>query len=114
MTKISTHVLDTGRGTPAAGVAVVLEMAKPGGAWVELGRGVTDADGRIASLFPEGAILTAGDYRLRFATGDYFRNSGLAVFYPEVIVQARLDPTVGKYHLPLLLSPFWYSTYRGS
>jgi 5-hydroxyisourate hydrolase len=109
---ISTHVLDTARGRPAPGVVVILEVAEPGGAWREVGRGVTDADGRVAALLP-GGPPDAGDYRLRFATGDYFRASGGPVFYPEVVVRARLEAG-GKYHLPLLLSPYGYSTYRGS
>ena len=114
MSKISTHVLDTARGIQAAGVAVTLEVAKPGGAWVELGRGVTDGDGRAASLFPEGAIFGAGDYRLRFDTGAYFRGQGLSILYPEVVIHVRLDHAIERYHLPLLLGPFGYTTYRGS
>jgi 5-hydroxyisourate hydrolase len=113
MSRISTHVLDTARGRPAAGVAVVLEAAGPGGPWTELGRGVTDADGRIPDLCP-GRPLGPGDYRLRFATGDYQRGQGQAAFYPEVQVRVRLDDPPGRYHLPLLLSPFGYATYRGS
>jgi 5-hydroxyisourate hydrolase len=113
MSRISTHVLDTARGRPAAGIAVVLESAGPDGTWSELGRGVTDVDGRVSDLCP-GAPLAAGDCRLRFATGDYFRALGESVFYPEVIVRVRLDPSAARCHLPLLLSPFGYSTYRGS
>jgi 5-hydroxyisourate hydrolase len=113
MSRISTHILDTARGRPAAGVAVVLEQAGPDGAWTELGRGATDADGRIPDLCPGGTLLP-GDYRLRFATGAYFQSLGQAAFYPEVLVQVRLDGDSERYHLPLLLSPFGYSTYRGS
>jgi 5-hydroxyisourate hydrolase len=90
---------------------VVLEMAAPDG-WRELAHGTSDADGRIAALLPGGAP-TVGDYRLRFATGDYFRGLGQPAFFPEVVVTVRLEPGT-KYHLPLLLSPFGYSTYRGS
>jgi 5-hydroxyisourate hydrolase len=111
MSGISTHVLDTSRGRPASGVGVVLEAADAGG-WRELARGATDTDGRIAALLPGGAPA-AGDYRLRFATGEYFRGLGQAAFYPEVVVHVRLEPGT-KYHLPLLLSPYGYSTYRGS
>jgi 5-hydroxyisourate hydrolase len=111
MSGISTHVLDTARGKPAAGVAVTLEVAADGG-WRELARGTTDVDGRVATLLPGGAPA-AGEYRLRFATGDYFRGQGGAAFYPEVVVHVRLEPGA-KYHLPLLLSPFGFSTYRGS
>jgi 5-hydroxyisourate hydrolase len=111
MSGISTHVLDTARGQPAVGVAVTLEYAGPDG-WAELARGVTDANGRIAALLAEPPA--AGDYRLRFATGDYHRGQGLTPFYPEVTVHVRLAAAGGHYHLPLLLSPFGYSTYRGS
>jgi len=111
MSGISTHVLDTARGRPASGVAVTLEVLGQDG-WRELASGTTDADGRIAPLLPGGAPA-AGAYRLRFATGDYFRGLGAAAFYPEVVVHVRLEPGT-KYHLPLLLSPFGYSTYRGS
>ncbi len=111
MSGISTHVLDTARGRPAAGVVVTLE-AFTDGTWRELARGTTDADGRVAALLPGGAPA-AGDYRLRFATGEYLRGQGAAAFYPEVVVHVWLEPGT-KYHLPLLLSPFGYSTYRGS
>lgn len=110
---VSTHVLDTARGRPVAGVAVFLEVADPDGTWRELGRGVTDADGRVGALLP-GGPPAAGDYRLRFATGDYFRATGAAVFYPEVVVRVRFDAAGGKFHLPLLISPYGYTTYRGS
>jgi len=109
---VSTHVLDTAKGKPAAGVEIVLEAATPGGGWKELARGATDADGRVAELLPNGPP-TAGDYRLRFDTSNYFRADGLDTFYPEVVIHVRLDAGA-KYHLPLLLSPFGYSTYRGS
>jgi 5-hydroxyisourate hydrolase len=106
---ISTHVLDTSLGKPAAGVIVTLETVEG----LELARGVTDADGRIASLLP-GGPPTLGDYCLRFATDEYFEGLGLPAFYPEVVIHVRFSVAGGKYHLPLLLSPFGYSTYRGS
>src|SRR5205809_82876 len=112
MSGISTHILDMSCGKPAAGVAVTLERWLHG-AWSEVNRAVTDPDGRIAALLPADQQLTVGDYRLRFATGDYFRGFGQTAFYPEVIVQVHFDAPGGKYHLPLLLSPFGYSTYRG-
>jgi 5-hydroxyisourate hydrolase len=108
-------VLDIAQGQPAAGVAVVLEQYGEGGAWTELGRGTTDADGRLADLLPDDAVLTAGIYRLRFATGAYFALRGERGLYPEIHVIIQLDPQGGRaYHIPLLLSPFGYSTYRGS
>lgn len=112
MSGVSTHVLDTARGLPAAGIAVTLEAAA-GTDWRELAAGTTDADGRVPGLLP-GGFPAAGDYRLRFATGPYFRRTGDPVFYPEVVIHVRTDTPGGKYHLPLLLSPFGYSTYRGS
>jgi 5-hydroxyisourate hydrolase len=104
---LSTHVLDTARGRPAVGIRVVLESASG----APLGDGVTDPDGRIPT-FAVGA-LAAGDYRLRFDTAAYFGSLGLDVFFPEVTITFTV---VGDdhFHVPLLLSPFGYSTYRGS
>ena len=110
---ISTHVLDTSRGRPAAAVPVVLEAIDPSGSSRELGRHATDADGRVRELAPDGA-LGAGTYRLTFDTGAYFRALGAESFYPTVsVVFVVADPTQ-HHHVPLLLSPFGYSTYRGS
>ena len=113
MSHISTHILDTSRGKPAAGVVVTLEQLVNGN-WSQINNAVTDTDGRVAALLPAGTELSAGNYRLRFATGDYFHGLGQVVFYPEIIVQVRFDAPSGRYHLPLLLGPFGYSTYRGS
>jgi 5-hydroxyisourate hydrolase len=116
MSRITTHVLDTSRGRPAVGVPVLLEQDVPGtaGGWRELGRGITDADGRVRSLLAAGAVLTAGIHRLTFGTGAYFAAQDVAAFYPEVrITFTVLDPQE-HHHVPLLLSPFGYSTYRGS
>ena len=109
---ISTHVLDTARGHPAQGIAVTLER-DAGGRWEELGRGTTDADGRVAELLPAEAVLVDGRHRLTFDTGQYFRTIGDAAFYPEVVVVFTVAGG-GHHHVPLLLSPFGYSTYRGS
>ena len=114
MSGISTHVLDTSRGQPAAGIEVVLEFGDPVGGWRELSRAATDTDGRIATLLPARSEIKAGDYRLRFATAVYFRALGIPVFYPEVVIHVHFDEPGGRYHLPLLLNPFGYSTYRGS
>jgi 5-hydroxyisourate hydrolase len=110
---ITTHVLDTARGKPAVGVAVILEI---GGLndWTELARGVTDADGRIGDLLPGNTTLPAGIYRLSFATGAYFRGLGVRGFYPEVRIVVQIDEPAQHYHIPLLISPYGYSTYRGS
>jgi 5-hydroxyisourate hydrolase len=114
MSPITTHVLDTALGRPAEGIAVVLELANPDERWTELAHGLTDTDGRIGSLLPDGAILALGTYRLRFATAAYFAARDVCGFYPEVVVLFRVDDPAGHFHVPLLLSPFAYSTYRGS
>jgi 5-hydroxyisourate hydrolase len=105
---ITTHVLDTARGVPAAGIRVKLEVRFPDGAWSLLGKGVTDADGRARGLLPEGTALTAAVYRLTF---DHLPGDGL---YPEVTIAFQVRDTARHYHIPLLLSPYGYTTYRGS
>ena len=109
---ITTHVLDTARGSPAAGVDVTLENLSEG-RWQSLATGVTNADGRIGDLLPTGS-LAAGRYRLIFATGEYYRGLDVDGFYPQVTVDFEINQTNDHYHVPLLLSPFGYSTYRGS
>jgi len=111
---ITTHVLDTMRGTPAVGVKVVLETYTAAKEWKELGRGETNTDGRITDLLHEKTALSPGTYRLTFLTAGYFRSVGVEGFYPSVPVVFELREPVRAYHLPLLLSPFGYSTYRGS
>jgi 5-hydroxyisourate hydrolase len=113
MSAITTHVLDTSKGRPARGVPVVLEIAE-GGAHRELGRGVTDADGRLRTLLPDGAALDRGTYRITFLTGAYFADHGVEGFYPEVTIAFEVRDAAQHYHVPLLLSPYGYSTYRGS
>ncbi len=111
---ITTHVLDTARGKPAAAVKVVLEMSTDANNWKELARGETDADGRIMNLLPENSKLSAGTYRLTFFTAGYFKSVGAEGFYPYIPVVFELKEPITHYHVPLLLSPFGYSTYRGS
>ncbi len=111
MSAITTHVLDTARGRPAAGIAVTLEIAD-GTTWLRLGERITDPDGRARDLLPAGTPLQRGTYRLRFATGDYHGES--ACFYPQVTVEFTVRDPAQHHHVPLLLSPFGYSTYRGS
>ena len=108
---VSTHVLDTARGRPAAGLAVTLSRRPPGGDWSVVGRGVTDREGRVKEL--SSTPLEAGDYRLEFATGAYFKTSGAEGFYPEVSVVFATTKGDTHLHVPLLLSPFSYSTYKG-
>ena len=117
MSAITTHVLDTARGRPAAGILIVLERATPDAPphFQELGRGTTDADGRLRTLLAPDAHLLAGTYRLTFHTGPYLRDQGGGEgFYPEVAVLFAVRDPSQHYHVPLLLSPFGYSTYRGS
>ena len=112
MSQITTHVLDTSSGRPAQGVPVLLEAAGGPGAWKELAKGVTNADGRVADLLAKDKVLAPGTYRMTFDTGAYFRAGKTKGFYPVVKVVFELES--GHYHIPLLLSPFGYSTYRGS
>ena len=113
--RITSHVLDVSRGTPAAGIAVRLEH-RSGDAedWRLVGASLTNADGRVADLSPASAPATAGQYRLTFVTGPYFAGQAVPTLYPAVIIV--IDATAGEahYHVPLLLSPFGYTTYRGS
>lgn len=110
---ITTHVLDTARGRPAAGVAVELER-DVGGAFERLATGTTDDDGRVGDLLPAEHRLEPGVYRLSFAVGAYFEVRGVRCFYPSVSILFGIDDPRAHYHVPLLLSPFGYSTYRGS
>jgi 5-hydroxyisourate hydrolase len=108
---ITTHVLDTGSGKPAAGVAVTLDRLD-GGRWVRVAAGATDEDGRVTSLGPDS--LGSGTYRLGFDTGAYYAAAGTEAFFPEVTLVFAVSQSQPHYHVPLLLSPFAYSTYRGS
>ena len=104
---LSTHVLDAMSGRPAAGVTVTLTD----GAGATLTSATTDGDGRIAALADD---LTAGLYRLHFDTGGYFAARDVPTFYPEIVIAFEVTDPAGKYHVPVLLSPHAYSTYRGS
>lgn len=107
---ITTHVLDTSSGRPASGVTVLLEKGGAGG-WRAAGRGVTDLDGRCKTLL-KGA-LKKGTYRLTFGVGTYFKRAGKTGFYPTVSIVFQVRDS-RHHHVPLLLSPWGYSTYRGS
>jgi 5-hydroxyisourate hydrolase len=113
MSAITTHILDISRGRPAQGVAIILEASADAG-WRVLGKGETDADGRLKDLLPEDFNLAAGVYRLTFHTSDYFAAQGVESFYPEVTISFIVSDGAAHYHVPLLVSPFGYSTYRGS
>ncbi|WP_427129074.1 hydroxyisourate hydrolase [Pseudarthrobacter sp. S9] len=108
---ITTHVLDTGSGKPAAGVAVTLHKLD-GERWVQIATGSTDADGRIKELGPD--RVPSGTYRLGFDTGAYYAAAGTETFFPEVTLTFGVTEEQAHYHVPLLLSPFAFSTYRGS
>lgn len=110
---ITTHVLDTSAGSPAAGVPVRLEMRR-GDAWEPIGYGTTDDDGRLRDLLPDGQASGPATYRMRFDTASYFAARGVRGFYPEVTIEFEVIDAGEHYHVPLLLSPFGYSTYRGS
>jgi 5-hydroxyisourate hydrolase len=110
---ITTHVLDTAIGRPAAGVTVILEMRHTS-EWTPIGRGETDANGRLTTLI-DGLEITPGIYRLTFDTGAYHRDQAIGVpFFPEVTITFTVRDGSAHYHVPLLLSPYGYSTYRGS
>jgi len=113
-TMITTHILDTARGRPAEGVPVALDRATGNGGWESVGRGEADVDGRVRSLMPDEATLTPGTYRLVFDTRRYFERHAAGVFYPQVIIVFETAPGERHYHVPLLLGPFGYTTYRGS
>lgn len=113
MSAITTHILDVSAGVPARGVAVTLERQTDDG-WEIIGKGETDDDGRLRDLLSSDAILQVGNYRLTFETGNYFFDRQTDSFYPEVTVTFTVFSTQEHYHVPLLLSPFGYSTYRGS
>lgn len=113
MSPITTHILDTALGRPAAGVAVSLAFQREG-AWLPLGSGQTDGDGRLRTLLPDGHALQPGHYRISFAVGAYHAALGQAGFFPEVTLDFLVVDPAQHYHVPLLLSPFGFSTYRGS
>lgn len=119
MSGVTTHVLDTASGRPAPGVPVTLERRRPADeaaavAWELVGSGSTDADGRCGALLPGGTALAEGAWRLTFDTAAYFRSAGLAGFYPHVTIAFEVRDPAQHYHVPLLLSPYGYATYRGS
>jgi 5-hydroxyisourate hydrolase len=110
---ITTHVLDLGVGAPARGISVILELRQES-EWMPVGRGITDANGRLATLTDDFTIVP-GTYRLTYDIGTYHRNQGLATpFFPEARITFNVGDAGEKYHVPLVLSPFGYSTYRGS
>jgi 5-hydroxyisourate hydrolase len=110
---ITTHILDLSSGKPAAGVRVVLASIEDGRR-IKIGAGVTDADGRLRELVPKSSTIIAGTFELTFETGVYFTSHGLPPFHPRIIVTIEIADPEQHYHVPLLISPFGYTTYRGS
>ena len=114
MKRVSTHVLDVAQGQPARDVAVRLEKRETSGNWVALGSARTDADGRCPQLLPSEDALRGGLYRLSFDTASYHRAHNVDGFYPVVEVTFQVHEGESQFHIPLLLSPHGYTTYRGS
>lgn len=114
MSTISTHILDTARGKPANGVAVYLESQKTDETWEQLTHAWTDEEGRVKPFFLLEAPLKGGTYRLVFDTESYFSALDSDCFYPQVCVVFNIGDDPQHYHIPLLISPYGYSTYRGT
>jgi 5-hydroxyisourate hydrolase len=113
MNHLSTHILDLARGKPATGVPVRLERQDASGGWIAVNSARTDPDGRCGQLLPHGEF-PAGLYRLVFDTASYFRSSNVEALYPKVEVTFEVREGESRFHIPLLLSPNGYTTYRGS
>ena len=114
MSTISTHILDTSRGQPASGITISLERLNAGEGWTPLAEAATDDDGRVKQFVLAEPNLGPGTYRLVFSVEKYFKELHQQTFYPEVSVAFLIEPGTEHYHVPLLISPFGYSTYRGS
>ena len=110
---ITTHILDLSIGKPATGVRVVLSSIEDGHR-TTIAAGITDADGRLRDLIPKGKVLEAAIYELAFETGVYFMARGELPFHPHVTVTFEINDASAHYHVPLLISPYGYTTYRGS
>jgi len=112
MSQITTHILDTTKGKPAPGVTIILSK-KEDTFWSEIARGKTNTDGRLSDLLPKETILKSGIYKMTFLTKEYFEREVIVTFYPLVDIIFEIT-TAEHYHVPLLLNPFGYATYRGS
>ncbi|MYM26618.1 hydroxyisourate hydrolase [Duganella sp. FT135W] len=110
---LSVHVLDLQTGQPSAGVRVTLEQ-RSGDQWRALAAGITNEQGRVSALYPEDSSMAAGDYRIVFETGEHYARLGKQTFFPRIPVEFKVDGKEPHYHIPLLLSPYGYSTYRGN
>ena len=119
MGRLTTHVLDTSRGVPAAGLEILLQVqGGSGGQFIDMAKVVTNSDGRVDRPLLEGEMMKAGRYRLIFSAGAYFKAEGVALpaypFLDDVVIDFGISDPDQHYHVPLLLSPYGYSTYRGS
>ena len=112
MSQLTTHVLDTSNGKPAEGVTIILYQQHRE-EWKQFTVGVTNADGRIPDLLQKDIVLESGVYKIKFETKEYFDTQGVQTFYPFVEITFTITDSE-HYHVPLLLNPFGYSTYRGS
>jgi 5-hydroxyisourate hydrolase/2-oxo-4-hydroxy-4-carboxy-5-ureidoimidazoline decarboxylase len=112
VSQLTSHVLDTSQGKPARHISIKLKKLSNGN-WISFAQGMTNNDGRVTDLLPPALILHPGNYTIVFDTGGYFRDLGIAGFYPEVAIQFIITDN-SHYHIPLLINPFGYSTYRGS
>ena len=114
MKRISTHVLDVAQGKPAKDVAVRLDRRESSGSWIVLSSSRTDGDGRCGQLLPENDTLRAGLYRLSFDAATYHLTEKVEGLYPVVEITFQVREGESQFHIPLLLSPYGYTTYRGS
>jgi 5-hydroxyisourate hydrolase len=114
MSQITSHVLDTSRGKPAEGITISLFESNNEGEWSLLAEGTTNSDGRVPTLLAQDRVLPAGSYRVHFAISDYFNGLNEQAFYPYVDIVFNISGDGDHYHIPLLLTAFGYSTYRGS
>lgn len=112
MSGITSHVLDTSRGKPAEGIAIRLERKATDDAWQSIKEAVTDSDGRVPNIADNSCVT--GHYRISFLVEEYFNLQQVKAFYPIVQIEFKVDDPNQHYHVPLLLNPFGYSTYRGS
>lgn len=113
MSQITTHILDTSAGKPVKGVSVILYILNNDSLWEEISSGITNEDGRIKDLITENKILNPGTYKLKFLTGAYYAKNIIRRFYPFIEIIFEIE-NEDHYHIPLLLNPFGYTTYRGS
>ncbi|MEO6050731.1 MAG: hydroxyisourate hydrolase [Pyrinomonadaceae bacterium] len=114
MSAITTHIIDMTSGQPGAGIPVTLERKTHSAGWQSVAEGMTDADGRINDLLFVKEAFLPGHYRLIIETGSYFLLRDIECFFPQITISFVVKDTMRHYHVPLLLSPFGYSTYRGS